>query len=108
VDKEMKQDQPNLFSYLDSSPIRFDGECYQPERDDERLTGQILRVFNLMRDGNWRTLDEIASITGDPQASISAQLRHLRKKKFGNHTVDKRHRGEAKNGLYEYQLKVNY
>ncbi len=59
-----------------------------------------------MRDHGWPTLTEIAGVTGDPAASISAQLRHLRKARFGGHTVNKRHRGPASAGLYEYQLLV--
>jgi DNA-binding transcriptional regulator GbsR (MarR family) len=61
----------------------------------------------LMRDGRWRTLDEIARSTGDPHASISAQLRHLRKARFGEHTVDKRARGDRRQGLFEYRVQVN-
>ncbi len=80
---------------------RFNGDDYKPERDDERLTGQIERVFNAIKDGRWLTLDDIASLTGDPQASISAQLRHLRKERFGSHDVRKRH---VDNGLYEYRM----
>ncbi|HEY8707692.1 MAG TPA: hypothetical protein VIM34_06810, partial [Burkholderiaceae bacterium] len=57
-----------------------------------------------MRDGIWRTLEGIELLTSDPQASISAQLRHARKARFGSHTVNKRHMG---GGLYEYQLVVN-
>lgn len=83
---------------------KFNGPDYVPEFDQERLTGQIERIYKLMIDGKWRTLEEIQNKTGDPQASISAQLRHLRKERFGNHTVKKRRRGEPKNGLFEYQL----
>lgn len=85
----------------------FDGSDYDPALDHARLTGQILRVFGAMQDGAWRTLDEIAALTGDPHASISAQLRHLRKEKFGAHTVNKRRRGEPSAGLWEYQLIAN-
>lgn len=81
----------------------FDGADYDRERDRARLGAQIRRVFDLMRDGRWRTLESIAAATGDPHASISAQLRHLRKAKFGCHVVNRRHVG---NGLYEYQLLV--
>lgn len=94
--------QPSLFDR--AKEIRFNGSDYVPKIDDVRLTGQILRVFNLMRDAKWRTLDEIAQATGDPHASISAQLRHLRKDRFGAHKVSKRSRGERASGLYEYQL----
>jgi hypothetical protein len=81
----------------------FDGPEYQLGRDFERLSGQVLRIFNLMKDGRFRTLEAIANATGDPAASISAQLRHLRKEKFGSHTVNRQHLG---NGLYQYQLIV--
>jgi len=81
----------------------FDGPDYDHERDAVRLTGQLERVFRLMQDGEWRTLDEIARATEDPPASVSAQLRHLRKARFGSHHVHKRHLG---NGLYEYRLVV--
>lgn len=85
-------------------PLTFDGPDYKPEYDDARLTGQALRIFDLMKDEKWRTLQEIQEVTGDMQASISAQLRHLRKPKFGDHLVDKRARGDRSHGLFEYQL----
>ena len=85
----------------------FNGPDYDPEFDDERLTKQLDRIFNLMKDGNWRTLSEISQITGDPPASISAQLRHLRKERFGSHTVLKRNRGDREHGLFEYRLILN-
>ena len=83
---------------------RFNGSDYDPKFDNERLTGQIKRIYELMIDGQWRTLAEIESVTHDPQASISAQIRHLRKERFGSHIVNKRSRGERVVGLYEYQL----
>lgn len=82
----------------------FDGPEYDPEYDEKRLMGQIKRVFNSMKDGGWRTLNEIHRRTGNPHASISAQLRHLRKPKFGGFTVDRRPRGDRSNGLFEYRL----
>lgn len=84
--------------------VRFNGSDYIPEVDNVRLTGQILRVFDAMKDTEWHTLSELESKTGDPQASISAQLRHLRKKRFGSHDVQKRNRGDRAHGLFEYRL----
>jgi len=92
----------NLFNQPD-----FNGSDYNPVLDKARLTGQIERIFNCMKDSNWRSLQEIESITGDGQASVSAQMRNLRKSKFGEHTVEKRRRGDRKSGLFEYQLIVN-
>lgn len=83
---------------------RFDGPEYVERFDHARLTGQLLRIYALMRDGHWRTLNEIAQATGDPQASASAQLRHLRKPRFGEHVVEKRPRGDRSSGLWEYRL----
>lgn len=89
---------------LEQKP-EFNGSDYNSAFDKERLTGQIRRVFDLMIDGRWRTLSEIAKSTDDPEASVSAQLRHLRKPRFGAFIVEKRNRGERKHGLFEYQLK---
>jgi uncharacterized protein (DUF2132 family) len=82
-------------------PMSFDGPSYQPQRDQARLTGQILRVFELMKDRRWRTLREIAQATGDPEPSISSQLRHLRKARFGSHKIE---RAYVRDGLYIYRL----
>ena len=74
------------------------------EFDQARLAGQILKTFNCMKDGAWRTIDEIHSLTGVPHTSVSAQLRHLRKAKFGGHQVDRRARRDRRYGLFEYRL----
>jgi hypothetical protein len=95
----MTEKELNLFNQPE-----FNGSDYDSKFDKERLTGQLKRVFNCMIDGRFRTLQEIELITGDPQASISAQLRHLRKKRFGSHIVNKQPRGDRRNGLFEYQL----
>jgi hypothetical protein len=85
-------------------PMRFNGPDYDVDLDRERLSRQHERIRDLMIDGAWRTLQDIADITGDPPASVSAQLRHLRKKRFGAWTVSKRRRGEAGVGLFEYRV----
>lgn len=86
--------------------MRFNGPDYEPENDKARLSKQHVRIRELMRDGKWRTLNEIADVTCDPPASISAQLRHLRKQRFGSWIVKKRRRGDRKHGLYEYRLRA--
>jgi DNA-binding CsgD family transcriptional regulator len=85
----------------------YNGPVYEREHDNSRLSKQHIAIFNLMSDGKWRTLKEIALVLGYPESSISAQLRHLRKPRFGSHTVNKEIRGERKKGLYQYQLIVN-
>lgn len=86
---------------------RFDGDTYDPKHDQVRLTGQILRIYLLMADGQWRTLNDICRSTHDPHASVSARLRDFRKDRFGKHTVNRRHLGDRQHGLWEYQLIVN-
>ena len=83
------------------SEMRFNGADYNPERDDVRLTGQILRIWDVVNDGRWYTLKDIYARTGDPEASISAQLRHLRKPRFGGHIVEREY---INNGLYKYRV----
>jgi len=85
-------------------PLRFDGDDYEAKRDNARLTGQLLRIWDVVCDEKWRTLREIANLTGDPEASISAQLRHLRKPRFGGHTVERQH---IEGGLYKYRLLIS-
>jgi hypothetical protein len=82
----------------------FNGSDYNHERDSSRLSTQYWDLYNLMRDGKRRTLQGISDLTEHPPASVSAQLRHMRKARFGGHTVNKMHVG---NGIYEYELIVN-
>ena len=100
----MSDEQQLTLDTYQPSPPRFNGADYKPQRDDARLTVQYAEIFALMRDGNWRTLKEIEATTRHPQASISAQLRHARKPRFGSHTVEKEYVGD---GLYRYRLIVN-
>ena len=82
--------------------MHFNGPEYDPARDRERLTSQHIRIRDLMLDGRWRTIRQIAQATGDKsESSVSAQLRHLRKPRFGSYTVERRHLGD---GLYEYRV----
>jgi len=87
----------------------FDGPEYDPHYDLRRLTTQHARVRTLMADGEWRTLEEIGEATGDPVSSISAQLRHLRKERFGSNTVLRRPSPTISRyrGLFEYRLVLN-
>ena len=59
----------------------------------------------------WLTLDELAKLTLYPQASISAQLRHMRKPRNGAYTVVKRcrttnkaMRAEGFGSVWEYSV----
>jgi len=79
---------------------------------------EIIRdlMLNSSNRGEWLTLAEIALQTEFGEASISAQLRHLRKPRHGAYRVEKRRRrldasktpteefAFAANGLWEYQV----
>ncbi len=68
--------------------VHFDGPLYEPALDKARLLRQIDRIYDLMKDQRWRTLAEIALGANAPEASVSAQLRNLRKKRFGGYVVE--------------------
>ena len=82
----------------------FDGKTYEPQHDKVRLNRQLSIVWNVMKAGHWMTLARLASLTKQPEASVSARLRDLRKDRFGSHTVERRRRGAASDGLWEYRL----
>lgn len=86
------------------TPKTFNGVDYKQELDYTRLVTQYQKVYRFMSDNNWHTLTEISKATGTPEASASALLRDFRKAKNGSHTVNRRRRGDPKQGLFEYQL----
>jgi len=87
----------------DAEGTGFDGAVYDPARDDDRLQRQLGRVWDVMSDGQYRSIVDIASITGDPQPSVSAQLRHLRKTRHGSWIIDRQRVGET--GLHVYRMR---
>lgn len=67
-------------------PVPFAGADYNEARDKERLTTQLQRILAVMSDGAWRTVERLVSelrlahpSVRFPEASVSAQLRNLRK-----------------------------
>jgi hypothetical protein len=89
--------QPDLFT---RSP-RFDGATYDHEQDGPRLHRQLNVVKSWMLERGWHTLSEISEGTGEPEASVSARLRDLRKEKWGAYTVERRRRTK---GQFEYRV----
>lgn len=76
------------------------------DEDRERINHQREKVFDLMKDGRARTLEQIAKAIGAPATSIpaiSARLRDARKRRYGAHTVEKQ---QLRPGLFEYRLIV--
>jgi len=111
----MKDTTPNaLFGDFETYKPKpaFGGSTFSPADDAERLEWQLNRVFQLMRDGEWRTFEEIRAVTGGSEAGISARLRDFRKTAdeipppYCGHRVDKRRRGDAAKGIWEYRVLV--
>jgi hypothetical protein len=66
------------------------------EEDETQLAAIREFMTRASSRGIWLTLTEIAEATEFAEASISAQLRHLRKPHHGAHRVEKRRRGRAR------------
>lgn len=84
----------------------FDGDTYDPKKDYRRLDTQMGRVYRLMCDGEWRTLEAIKAQCGGTDSSISARLRDFRKTKFGGYVMESRRRAGAAPGVWEYRVLV--
>jgi len=67
-----------------------------PEEDETQLAAIRELTTRASARGVWLTLAEIAEATEFAEASISAQLRHLRKAHHGGYHVEKRHRCSAR------------
>ncbi len=83
--------------------MRFDGEAVDPILDGPRLGRQLaaVRDYCLGLNGGFATLRQISEAVGSGEASVSAQLRNLRKEKFGSFIVE-RCRGSG--GLFFYRV----
>lgn len=87
---------------LQQHEMYFDGQTYDHDRDRERLKGLMLKVYNAMMDGEWRTLRQLTEEIGaGSEASVSARLRDLRKERFGSHTVEREY---IDRGVWKYRL----
>ncbi len=76
--------------------------------DEQRIEAQLRRIFELMKDGEPRTLAEIREALGlPPDAAVSARLRDFRKKKCGKHKVELFGRPLIGKGVFAYKLTVN-
>jgi hypothetical protein len=82
----------------------FDGETYERERDQARLERVYDRVWQIMKDGQARSLPMIATLAKCSETSASARLRDFRKAKFGAHTVERKY---LCGGMWLYRLVLN-
>jgi DNA-binding Lrp family transcriptional regulator len=81
----------------------FGGDTFNERLDGDRLRRQLAAVRAAMFDNQWRTLKQLSKEVGAPEASVSARLRDLRKKKFGGHVVERQRVPNAK-GLHIYRV----
>ena len=79
----------------------FDGDDYVADRDNARLINQIDKVRMYMENAGYLTVKQIAADLKQPEPSVSAQIRNLRKDRFGARTVNREYRG---NGCYAFKL----
>ncbi len=79
------------------------GPAYDERLDGARFRRQHQEIqYSMLAHGGWRTLAEIREALEYSDASISAQLRHLRKARFGSYQVEKRRRDGG--GSWEYRV----
>ena len=93
--------------------FQFDGRTFDSDLDGKRIGEQQVRVMIALSDQRWRTLDEIQrhiqATTGkyDPQTSLSARLRDIRKLTGSDASMESRRRTEdGVDGLWEYRSNV--
>ena len=86
--------QEQLSDAVASPPVGAGDGLFRPGRTQRETLLTVLRLA--ARYEQWVTLAELAGKTKYPPASISAQLRHLRKAHHGGYHVEKRHRCSAR------------
>lgn len=85
---------------------RFDSGIALTPADHERLSKQIDRVHAIVSDGAWYAVSDVRQAiqrrfgVSDPENSIQAQLRNLRKSKFGGYAIERRRIGN----LWEFRM----
>ena len=101
----------NYLQEILTNKIPFDGHFFNWKLDHARLTSQMALIFLVIKDGKFRTVQEIQEriwkvfFRQCSQTSISAILRHFRKSKYGSHIVHTRQVAES--GLFEYRFEFN-
>ena len=97
----MSQDQ--MSEGVAVAPAGASDGMFRPGRTQRETLLTVLRMA--ARHEQWMTLEELAGKTKYPPASISAQLRHLRKAEYGGWVVQKRRREwEREDVVWEYSL----
>lgn len=87
---------------MDQQTFTFKGPLLE-ECDLPRLNTAGRKVWDIMIDGKWHNLNDVATATGQPHSSVTAFLRGLRCPENGGHTVDIAREKEGK-GTWLYRL----
>jgi hypothetical protein len=69
----------------------------------KRFDTQLAVLLNALQNTGWWTLKQLSDATGSPEPSVSANLRHLRKKQFGGHKIERR-RLNGTSYTWEYSI----
>jgi hypothetical protein len=79
-----------ILASVQSTPGEYDARRLRSQRE-------IIRdvMLSAAKCDTWLTLGELRTVTWYGEASISAQLRHLRKTENGGYEIEKRHREGA-------------
>lgn len=86
----------------DEEPAKEEAPNWTPA-DKKRAAVQRESVWNVMRDGEWRSLAQLHLLTSHPESSISARLRDFRKEEHGGHLVERRMKKDG-GGAREYRI----
>jgi hypothetical protein len=90
------------FAMKESVQMQIDASRSNAEHDATQFGAIRDLMLEASTRGDWLTLAEIAASTEFGEASISAQLQHLRKPRFGHYRVEKRRRDLCTNGALSF------
>ncbi len=91
------------FAFANSSP-GYDGATYVEALDHGRLKTSHDRIYELMRDGRWRTLRQIAVGGKCSEAAASARMRDFRKARFREFYGVRGMESQRQSGSWLYRL----
>lgn len=96
--------QPGLFTMppRDFSRVQFGGDTYDEAQDGKRLRKHLQKVYDVMKSGEWITLEELAKVIGCSPQGASARIRDLTKTHIAGFEKEKRR--TDKPGVWEYRL----
>ena|SRR3990167_874785 len=74
------------------------------EKEKSKMTGARNDVFQIMRDGAWRTIEQIQGMMFEfcPSQSVTIYLRSFREAQYGSYIVKKKKLGRGR--VFQYQV----